>query len=52
MPAEGQQAALVARAEDLEGGVLAATGERYESLVGLQTQQRRRPAQAGDATWM
>ena len=46
VPAEGQQARLVARAEDLEGGVLAAAGERDQALVRLQAQQRRRPAQA------
>ena len=49
VPAEGQQARLVARAEHLEGGVLAAAGERDQALVGLQAQQRRRPAQARDA---
>ena len=52
VPAEGQQARLVARAEDLEGGVLAAAGERDQALVGLQAQQRRRAAQARDAAWM
>ncbi len=49
VPAEGQQAGLIARAEDLEGGVLAAAGERDQPLVGLQAQQGRRPAQARDA---
>ena len=39
--AEGQQARLVARAERLEGGVLAAAGERDQALVGLQAQQRQ-----------
>ena len=52
VPAEGQQARLVARAEHLEGGVLAAAGERDEPLVGLQAQQCRRAAQARDAARM
>ncbi len=46
VPAEGEQARLVARAERLEGGVLAAAGEGDQALVGLQAQQRRRAAQA------
>ncbi len=50
VPAERQQARLVARAERLEGGVLAAAGERDQALVGLQAQQGRRAAQARDAT--
>ena len=49
VPAEGEQARLVARAERLEGGVLAAAGERDQALVGLQAQQRRRAAQARHA---
>ena len=36
--AEGQQARVVAREEGLEGGVLAATGECDEALVGLQSE--------------
>jgi len=44
VPAEGQQAGLIARAEDLEGGVLSAAGERDQALVRLQAQQSRRPA--------
>ena len=47
--AEGQQARLVARAERLEGGVLAAAGERDQALVGLQAQQGRRAPQARHA---
>ncbi len=49
VPTEGEQARLVARAEHLEGCVLAATGERDQALVRLQAQQSGRPAQAGDA---
>ncbi len=52
VPAEGQQARLVARAERLEGGVLAAAGQRDQALVRLQAQQRRRAAQARDAARM
>ena len=43
VPAEGEQARLVAREERLEGGVLPAAGERDELLVGLQAQQRGGP---------
>ena len=50
--AEGEQARLVARAERLEGGVLAAPRERDQALVGLQAQQRRRPAQGGRCAGM
>ena len=52
VPAEGQQAGLVARAEHLEGGVLAAAGERDQALVGLEAQQCRRAAEARDAARM
>ena len=44
--AEGQQARLVARAQRLEGGVMAPAGEGDQPLVGLQAQQRGRAAQA------
>ncbi len=38
VPAEGEQARLVARAERLEGGVLAAARQGDQALVGLQAQ--------------
>ena len=47
VPAEGQQARLVARAENLEGGVVAAAGERDQALIGLQAQQRGGPRRPG-----
>jgi hypothetical protein len=40
LPTEGEQASLVARAERLEGGVVALPGQRDQALVGLQAQQR------------
>jgi hypothetical protein len=40
MPAEGQQARLVAADERLERAVVAAPDEGDEPLVGLQAQQR------------
>ena len=49
VPAEGQQARLVARAQGLEGRVVPAPRERDQPLVGLQAQQRRRTAQAREA---
>jgi hypothetical protein len=39
VPHERQQARLVAGAQRLEGGVLPAARERYEALVGLQSEQ-------------
>ena len=44
VPAEGQQAGVVAGEERLEGGVLAATRKRDQTLVGLQAQQRAGPS--------
>ena len=46
VPAEGEQARLVAGDERLEGGLVAAPGQRDEPLVGLQPQQRRGAAEA------
>ena len=50
--AERQQARLVARAQNLERGVLSAPGERDQTLVRLQAQQRRRAAQARERAGM
>ena len=47
VPAEGEQAGVVAREERLKGGVLAASRKRDQPLVGLQAQQRAGPSQAG-----
>ena len=52
MPAEREQARLVARDESLEGMVVAAPDERDQALVGLQAQQRRAPMHAGHAGWV
>jgi hypothetical protein len=49
VPAEGQQARLVARDEGLEGVVVPAPDERDQALVGLQAQQWRAPVEAGRA---
>ena len=46
MAAEGEQARLVARDERLVGGLVAASGQRDEALVGLQPQERRGPTEA------
>ncbi len=51
VPAEGEQAGVVAREERLEGGVLAAAGQRDQALVRLQAQQRAGPSQAGCDAW-
>ncbi len=51
VPAEGEQARLVACAQRLERGWLAAPGERDQPLVGLQAQQSRRASQARHASW-
>ena len=51
VPAEGQQARLVARAQHLEGGMLPAARQRDQALVGLQAEQRGGPAQARHAAW-
>ena len=47
VPAEGQQPRLVAGDERLEGGLVAAAGQRDEPLVAREPEQRRRPAQTG-----
>ena len=52
VPHKGQQTRLVASAEHLEGGVLAATRERDQSLVRLQAQQRRGPPQVARGAGM
>ena len=44
VPAEREQARLVAGHERLVGGLVAASGQRDEALVGLDPQQRRRAA--------
>jgi hypothetical protein len=49
VPAEGQQAGLIARAERLEGCGLTAAGERDQLLVRLKAQQGRRASKARHA---
>ena len=49
MPAEGQQARLVAGDQRLERVLVPAPDERDQALVGLQAQQRRAPMYAGYA---
>jgi hypothetical protein len=46
VPAEGEQARLVAGDQRLVGRLVAAPGEQDEPLVGLQAQQRDRAAKA------
>jgi hypothetical protein len=43
---------LVAAAENLEGGVVAAARKFYEALVRLQAQQRSRTSEGRRGTWM
>ena len=50
VPAEGEQARLVAGDERLIGGLVALAGQRDEPLVALQAQQRRRTSYA--EVWM
>ena len=49
MPAERQQARLVAGDERLERVLVAAPDERDQALVGLQPQKRRAPMESGYA---
>ncbi len=49
VPAEGQQARLVARHQCLEGMVVAPPDQRDETLVRLQAQERRTTVEAGSA---
>ena len=50
--AEGQQPGLIARADDLERGVLAAPRERHQPLVRLQAKQGRCAPQTRDGARM
>ena len=52
VPHERQQAGLIARAQRLERGVLAATRQRDEPLIGLQPEQGRGAPQAGGGARM
>jgi hypothetical protein len=45
VPAESEQARLVALHERLEGSLIPAASEGYESLVTLQSEQRRAATQ-------
>ena len=49
VPAEREQARLVAGDQRLEGVVVAAPDQRDEALVGLQAKQRRAAVESGGA---
>jgi hypothetical protein len=52
VPAEREQACLVAAHQGLEGAVMASTNERDETLVGGEAQEGRSPMEAGQAGWL
>jgi hypothetical protein len=50
LPAEAEQAALVAVDDRLEGAVVATPQQRHQPLVALQAKQRRAPGDKSAAT--
>jgi hypothetical protein len=52
VPAEGEQAGLVAAHERLEGMVIPPPYEHDQAFVGLEPQQWRPTVHAGQAGWV